>query len=491
MPAKGLKWPSNRLLPQFAAPAAVIDCVDLSDAERDEIDLCASLEGILNRTQPRLIAVSDSDGEGKFTWINVHDLDYKPIDLYDAVLKYKSAVSGLVVTDRELRDTLNLATTIAGLKDELICDAPLLKKLTNAPFNFRIVDDLRGRFADKAAVYGFLYTNYWPRCNHRIIAGLGTRNHGKLRDYLVATRSAAVWLGPGKKEEEELLSMFLKDMKPAAGVYMGWWPSEGDGLEWIAQYGIQVLASDFFSNGSIYGGVRRQINVPPMPKPPPLENKVYVALIVSDGDNVQYMQHALMKFWAAAPRGTMPMGWTVSPLAVDLDPAMLNYYWSTATTADCLVSGPSGAGYAHINRWSDANIDKFAKVSGPYLQRAGLRVITVWDRVNSTVADAFARRCPNLLGLADEGGEYSAVNKGLRTIKLTPAYVSSVKEMVSGITNAASDWNGSAPVFVAAQADVWKLNPTDFPKIAAALDPSKYQFIRPDQLFILANEKKP
>jgi hypothetical protein len=41
----------------------------------------------------------------------------------------------------------------------------------------------------------------------------------------------------------------------------------------------------------------------------------------------------------------------------------------------------------------------------------------------------------------------------LRTIKLTPAYTSTVGEMVASITNAASGWNGMAPLFIAAQSD--------------------------------------
>jgi hypothetical protein len=80
------------------------------------------------------------------------------------------------------------------------------------------------------------------------------------------------------------------------------------------------------------------------------------------------------------------------------------------------------------------------------------------------------------------------VNLGLRTIGLTPTYTSTVGEMIAGITNAAAGWNGSAPVFIAAQSDVWNLGPTGLAKVAKALDPNKYILVRPDQLFILANK---
>jgi len=484
---ENLNWPANQLLPTFPAPASTLDCIDLSSSSGAEVDLFVSLEGIVNRSQPRIVCVSRG-GEGKFTWVKLHDLSYKSVNGYDAVLKYRTNITGLVVTDSEQPHTLNLATTIAGVNDELICAPALLSKLTNAPYNFRVVDDLRGRFEDKYAVYRYLYTNYWPKCTHRIFAGMGVNLHGHLRDFLIAAKVATVWLGPGKTEDAGILRSFVSEMKPLNGLYMGWWPGEGDGLEFVGQYGIPVLASDFFCNGTVFSGLRRAINVPEIPPPPPLENKVYVALILSDGDNIQYMQHAMKVDWGSPVRGTIPIGWTSSPLAVDLDPMMLNYYWNTATTNDCLVSGPSGAGYAHINHWKAANLDAYTKVSAPYLQRSGLRVITIWDRVTASVARSFATNCPTLLGLTDQRGTYNKVNLGLRTIGLTPTYTSTVGEMIAGITNAAADWNGSAPVFIAAQSDVWNLAPAGLAKVAKALDPNKYILVRPDQLFILANK---
>jgi len=485
--AEGLDWPTNRLLPAFAAPAAVLDCADLSEVNGAEVDLFASLEGIVNRAQPRLAGVSGG-AEGKFTWLKLHQLDYRMIGVYDAVLKYRTNVTGLVVTDPEQPDTLNLATTIAGVKNELICSPRLLSVLTNAPYNLAVADDLRGRFADKYEVYGYLYSNYWSSCTHRLFAGMGTHLHGRLRDYLVATKCATVWLGPGIKRDAELLRMFVSDMTPVHGVYIGWWPGEGDGLEWIAHYGIPVMASDHFCNATVFSGVKHDIHVPPIPQPPPLENKVYVALILSDGDNVQYMQHAMKMDWDKPVRGSFPIGWTASPLSVEFDPMMLDYYWSSATTNDCLISGPSGAGYAHINSWDSANLDKFTKVTAPYLERSGMRIITIWDRVNHTVADSFAANCPSLLGLTDQSGTYSAVDDGLRTIRLTPTYTSTVREMLSWINDATAGWNGKAPLFIAAQSDVWNLGPTDLEKVVHGLDPAKYKLVRPDQLFMLANQ---
>ena len=486
--ATGLSWPANQLLPAFSTPAPVLNCIDVSSLSSAEIDLFASLEGIVNRTQPQIACLSSANGEGEFTWINLHNLPYVLTNGFDLILQYRTNLTGLVVTDPNQPDTLNLATTMAGVNNELICDPSLLSILTNSPYSLPIGNDLRGQFANKYAVYGYLYTNYWPLCTHRIFAGMETNVDGNLRDYLVAVKSATVWLDPGIAQDATMLNSFFSSVTPLNGVYVGWWPNEGNGLGWIANYGIPVLASDFFGNSSVFSGVACPINVPDIPPPPPLQNKVYVALILSDGDNIQYMQHVMKMDWENSARGSVPIGWTASSLAANLDPLMLNYYWSTATSNDCLISGPSGAGYTHMENWSAANLTAFACASDAYLQHSGLRVITVWDRVTSAIAQAYATNCPTLLGLTDQNGTYNGVNFGLRTIGLTPTYASTTNQMISAITSAAASWNGTQPLFVAAQATVWDLGPQDFVNIANSFSTNEFQFVRPDHLFMLNNQ---
>jgi hypothetical protein len=485
--ASGLNWPTNRFLPAFSTPAASIDCIDLSSATAAEQDLFASLEGIVNRTQPRIACVTSSTQEGEYTWLIAHSLPYSIINGFTAVSKYLTNVTGLVVTDTNQADTLNLATTIAGLNNELICDPSLLSTLTNAPYKLAIKDDLRGLFSNKYQVYQYLYSNYWPQCTHRIIAGMETNLHWNLRDYLVAVKAAVVWLDPGVAADASTLAPFLSGMTPLGGVYMGWWPSEDNGLTWIAQYGIPVIASDFYQNGSLFGGVASAINVPAIPAAPTLQNKIYVSITLSDGDNVQYMQHQMRENWGNSARGKVPMGWTSQPLAADLDPAMLNYFWSTATTNDCLVAGPSGAGYTRLNYWSPANVAAYTQASSPYLQRAGMTGITVWMSVSRAMANAYAANCPTLLGVNDQNDGWYATNyETLPAIGFPGSanYASAATNLINGITYTAASWTGTAPMFIAVQGSGWDIAPTDCQTVAAALN-TNYVLVRPDHLFML------
>jgi len=151
----GLTWPTNQLLPTFSTPAPVLDCVEVSSASGAENDLFTSLQGIVNRTQPQILCANSAQ-EG-FVWLDLHNLSYHMTNGYGLILKYRSYLNGLVVTDPSQPHTLNLATTIAGVNNQLICDPSLLATLTNAPYNLQVGEDLRGRFTDKYQVYSYLY----------------------------------------------------------------------------------------------------------------------------------------------------------------------------------------------------------------------------------------------------------------------------------------------------------------------------------------------
>ena len=498
--ATGLTWPASQFFPTFSTPAQPIQCIDVDLLPNDERALFSSLEGIVNRTQPRIACVSAAS-EGEFTWMKIHNLSYQAVaqgSELNVLSEYETNVTGLVVYDTNLWDTLNLATTIAGVKNELICDAALLSTLTNVPYNLTIKDDLRGRFTTKDQAYEYLYTNYWSQCTHRLMGGLETNNFWYLRDYLVATKCATVWIDPNASSADAAtLASFVTNMTPMNGVYIGWWPNESADMQWIGQYGIPVMASDLFDNGTVYGGVATNISIPAIPPTPPLQNKIYVSVTLSDGDNVQYMQHTMYSQWGTSARGKAPIGWTVQPLLADFDPEMLNYFWSTATTNDCLVAGPSGAGYTRINFWSTANVTNYAKASSYYLQRTGIRAATVWLTVSGSTGDTYATFCPTLLGADDyQDGYYmkSYVNMPFAGFPSNGNYIStnasapfSVSNLVKVITNTAAGWNGSSPMFISIEGDGWEIHPSDCQNLAGSLN-TNYAFVRPDHLFLLYRE---
>jgi len=467
------------------------------NASSAEMYLFASLKGIVNKTQPRIFSYEgDAFAEGPYTWLQSLGLGYtEQSDKWSLITKYRNEISGLIVYDPAQIHTVNLATVLAKSRGALIVSPLLLSRLTSAPYNLPVLLDLRGQFTSKLQVYQTLYNTYWPNLDHRLLIGLNPDVHkAALREYATALGAAVIWLDPNVAAESALLNSFLSSM-PAGSNYMGWWPEEGPGVQRVSQYGIATIASDWCSNLTIHSGTSRTVTLKPMPPKPALQNKLYVAFILSDGDNLQYIEHLMRKLWNNADRGSVPMGWTLSPAMLDAMPGALNYFWQTATDNDNLISGPSGYGYAYPNSWPNQNLlNQFVAKTEDYNRRAGFKVITIWNTItggiNQNVGQSFASFAPSLLGLTAQntGGGLTIYNSKLPGMALSCNYCNSEQAMKDHINNASAGWNGNEPRFIIIQAQPWTdIKPTNFKNVANSLN-SNYIVVRPDHIFQLIRE---
>lgn len=461
--------------------------------------LFTTLKGLVNKTQPRIYSYDNNtiNGEGKYTWLNDLNLNYTEVaNKMSLITKYKDEISGIVVYDDLYPDTINLATTIAGVSNGIAAAPSQVAALTSAPYNLPIIKDLRGQFNSKLAVYQYLYDNYWGSCTHRVLIGLNPGAHlGTIRDYAIAMGAAVVWLDPNVSSENTLLRSFLSSM-PAGSAYMGWWTEEQAGVMLASEYGISTVASDWSTNLSVFAGMSRTVNVKPVPEKPALENKIYLTFIMSDGDNLQYMEHKMKEHWDNPDRGSVPIGWTVSPAVLDAAPSMLNYYYETATPNDCLISGPSGIGYTYPNYWNNQNdLNNFVSMTNDYCSRAGLRVITIWNTIlggiNTNVGESFADYAPSLLGLTamNAGGQIDIYNNTLPAQRLNATYCYNQASLQMEVNNAIAGWDGSAPRFVSIQSQPWDVTPTMIKNVANTLN-SDVVVVRTDNYFQLMREYK-
>lgn len=462
--------------------------------------LFTTLKGLVNKTQPRIYSYDNNtiNGEGKYTWLNDLNLNYTEVaNKMTLITKYRDEISGIVIYDDQYPDTINLATTIAGVSNGIAAAPSQVAVLTSAPYNLPIIKDLRGQFNSKLSVYQYLYNNYWGSCTHRVLVGLNPGAHkGTIRDYAIAMGAAVVWLDPNVPSENTLLRSFLSSM-PAGSAYMGWWTEEQAGVMLASEYGISTVASDWSTNLSVFAGMSRTVNVKPVPEKPALENKIYLTFIMSDGDNLQYMEHKMKEHWDNPDRGSVPIGWTVSPAVLDAAPSMLNYYYETATPNDCLISGPSGIGYTYPNYWDNQNdLNNFVSMTNDYCSRAGLRVITIWNTIiggiNSNVGESFADHAPSLLGLTamnGPGGQIDIYNNSLPAQRLNATYCYNQASLQMEVNNAIAGWDGSAPRFVAIQSQPWDVTPTMIKNVANTLN-SDVVVVRTDNYFQLMREYK-
>ena len=177
--SSGIKWPESQALPSFAK-VKHLDVADVYDAPGDVKIMMATLQGIVNRNQPRIYLLENQE-EGKMTWLNdlkvpytVHD------DPWELVSDFKKEVKGIIVYDPKVPDSINVATTLAGLKDAVVASPELSAKLTAAPYGLKVLDDLQGKFKDKLDAYTWQYENLWKQTTHRMLIGLSPDTSVKL-----------------------------------------------------------------------------------------------------------------------------------------------------------------------------------------------------------------------------------------------------------------------------------------------------------------------
>lgn len=512
--ANELCWPNDRLLPYFPAPASSIKALDmpaasLSDEER--VMFC-TLQGIVNRTQPRILLYNHNE-EPRATWPTAHNLTLSSISTsapYTLVKQFKDEIKGLVLYSTEKSNHyINLAATIAGLDRLLPVTEAIRTKLVANGMDFPVVEDLTSLTMSNAyAIYNYLYTNYWSRCNHRLLISERPAIP-YVHDIGAACGSACVWLDPRTSSERSLLDKFLKDLTPGRDFVLGWYPEERSGVGEATKYGLSSVPGDFFENTTVYTAVNKPIKIPPVPKRPKLENKVYATIYISDGDNIQYCQHAMAKIFEQSGRGQMAMNWTISPALADFSPSMLNYYYGKATTNDCFVSGPSGMGYSmpfnglagdsgEYYSSAGAKFIPYTQLTQRYIEKAGLRVITIWDNISSAQRKAFADNCPYLYGLTINDYErqtgrlaYAVQSGWLPIAPQYPCYRGDIEGITDFFNRDIKNFKGTGPMFVTGQADVWNLGPDKLIALKSKLNelsPNNVKIVRADHWFSYYNE---
>lgn len=507
----GTYWPAGQVLPHFATPASQLDGVDMKqgDLSPEKKTLLLALQGLVNKKQPRIF-LFEHYSEGKHKWPRLLNLSIQELEAPQYLQladKYKNELKGVILysTEKSIH-YLNLASTVAGLEDALPVTPQLYDLLKQQNIHLPVLADFtKLPFTKATEIYEYLYDHYWNRCTHRLLVSLPPQR-GFTRDLAVASGAAIVWLDAREWAENTVLRKFLKAMKPGESIITGWYAEERSGIGLATEYGLSTIPSDFYENTTVYAGMQQQIQYPEIPKMPVLENKIYLALYMSDGDNVQYCQHAMSELWDKKGRGIIPINWTISPGLTDFGPGLLNHYYSTATTNDFFASGPSGMGYsliydAHNYLWnatSGTDFTPYAKLTQQYLEKSGLRVITIWDEVNQEQMGAYARNCRYLYGLTQQDWErrpykvptYIQDHK-LAFIPNLPCYANGIDVIYSFWKDTIAGFDGSQPVFLSAQGESWKMGPDNIVALKKRLEelsPGNIVICRGDHFFNLYNQ---
>lgn len=452
-----ISWPANQAIPRFGEPAETLIGINISEQPFDTQVLTGTIQGIINRTKPRILVFGNTKSGGHIEggynfWPDNMGLNYtETTDLDGLIKQYADEIDGTIIYDESRMDTINVATTLAGLYN-CIVTSPTMAQRYYDQFGLEMKMDLRtaipADLTQNTEIYDWLYENYRlgnthgnPSYNDRLVVGLNPGENGNegghsaARDYATAMNAPVIWLDPGVEKpsavfpatERACVEKFVFENKnfdkansTGNPYYMGWWPSEEKGIRWATSRGWPTIPSDNFENYTVYSGMSDKVNPPETPAKPDLENKIYVSFVVSDGDNIAYNENSMHveHLWRDENRGHVPISWTISPALIDAAPQMLEYYYKTATPNDNLISGPSGIGYTRASNywqplsdtgyvgnrltpaWPNKTFAKnYGSMTNSYFEKTNLNLITIWRTITQEQTSDFSSKFPSLLGL--------------------------------------------------------------------------------------------
>lgn len=528
----GLHWSAERLIPGFQ-PVTHLDIYTVTGASYETNITLATLVGLVNRSQPKVYLVM---GDDEAFWLkevfgNIPQNHIPAIgdNALDALLDtYHDSIKGVVLYDPNLKDTVNIATMIAAQQDG-IAVSPAQASALQSKYSFSTLSDLRTYgWKSRLQAYHWALHNLRSGCSSRLVARLDPRNMN-IRSFPVATRtfiynldsrkylpSPSGLLTNGLLSERELMRQILNSF-PAGAVHLGWFADESSGVRLTSQVAMPVLATDLFSNFEVWTAAQPTSvtsTAPTSPrtnKPALAANTVYISFTMSDGDNLQYSQHRMKNIWRDPARGTLPIGWTLSPSLLHAAPLLAEYYRASATPNDEFIAGPSGAGYIFPSHWPAEHLDTFLQTTGKQMQAMNMTTLEVLDtdywqssgipfisHIRQTGMVFFDEECQQkfaqalrpfgLQGMLSGAGlkkvEWKSINGVLFYQNLGLAdSVNGTVRMIKNVVNSRPE----RPLFLNVYMLAWKICPSDLKAIVEQLG-SSYEVVLPKTLLAMLAE---
>ncbi|MEZ5277969.1 MAG: GxGYxYP family putative glycoside hydrolase [Opitutaceae bacterium] len=324
--------------------------------------LLLSLQGLANRDGPRLYFEYTPSWPWKITgplkefYERRHGFAFTPLANADeALARFASCARGYVVWDKEVRTSLIVAFTVAGLEDVVVVSEDLIHLVEKHGLN-QIVD-LRGEFAGMPdhEIYAIAMDRYWDRCSRDVVIWMGgvhgNRMEPGMADWGIYRRAFFTDLSnnPMDPEELALTNRIYTEQNPQSFV-MGWHSyakdTEGQQVSLISSYGLRMEGLNTLPNLSFNSQIpftedfvfTNNHSVEPDEVVIP-EEKVYVSLVQTDSIGIGA--------WTKPGRGAIPYAWQVSMSWVDLAPACLQYFFEGAMPNDYFIGGLTGPSYMY------------------------------------------------------------------------------------------------------------------------------------------------
>jgi len=311
--------------------------VDVSQAAAEQRILCAGIQGLANREagNPQVFLLTNGrDAE----WLDysLRILGRKAVYITPAELleRFQAKIEGQVLYDPAQPYTLDLATTVAGLRHLVMSPTDL-----NLPTLF----DFRGRWSNASEAYRWAIGSLLPECSQSKLALLSP-DAAALRDFAVQQRMFT--FSPPAEPYDESFQALLFQLPPGTAIY-GEAPSDVQyELSRTSHYFVPAAAAANLSFLSQIEPGRREYQYlgylePTAPR--------YLTLIF-DCSDLDFALNHMPGLWESPSRGFLPLGWAIPGALAEAAPPVARRYYSDAywSGSDQFILGYDGAGYMDL-----------------------------------------------------------------------------------------------------------------------------------------------
>jgi hypothetical protein len=425
----------------------------------DESMAVACLQGIINRSGTELYVLSNKDTRPQY-WLDVfsaegqwlHGRGHKVLADIDSIVELAgNRLQGLVIWDPDLPATINVATTVAGVRDAVVLSPEYAEKYS-VSWSLPVIEDLRGRFdgsetgSRKNDAYRWAIREFLSKglCSTHLLClfedaffsrARGRTSYILTRDWTVMNRSFTFDLSPWGDEapeddpdqpigtDFETYTMILEEtlkqsrgeqMTEVAGFFAGAKytnsrgrqsvhapvPTEWETVRIISPYNCyqNTIARDCY-NQSLHSQAPFKPLKQQRPKSKPiLENKAYVCFLMADYDSTTPLYTYFPDNWSDPNRGKIPLSWGVDPNLIETFPDIISYFYSTASENDYFVSDASAAGYMNPNMIRKEYLPLFIRHNKYFFELTDMTIAPMvldFDEPTPEVKDAFTEFAPD------------------------------------------------------------------------------------------------
>ncbi len=454
-----------------------------------------SLQGIANIGAPRLYFVYPEKWDYLFTpsvleyYKSKHHYTFTELTTPESALQmFKQFAKGYVVWDKNVRTSLIVAFTVAGLERAIVVSEELIPMAEQAGLKQKA--DLRGKFTGKndAQIFQWAYDEYWDRCSRDFVVWMGGE-HGKIMrpgvaDFGIMKQAFFTDLStkPEDKEEYALADRLMGEMKPMSLV-MGWHSyakdKERDHVRLASSHALRVEGlhtlpnMSFSSQTALTPGFTFKNNhhVKPGVTYTPAR-KAYIACIQTDCLG--------LGAWLKPGRGEIPYAWEVTMNWVWLAPTMLEYFYGMATPNDYFIGSLGGPGYMYPKAIPREYLPETVSKARELMKQLDLNVFEIMDysegatvegnsELTREVMDAFYEGMPDALGFVNGyAPSHSFTNRNGRPLISFDYYLSETRpeaEAVADLQELAA-MNSTRPYFLLMHVRQW----SDIRRVMGILD---------------------